>query len=271
MGRRGERHRAIRPCEGAQLVPGRAAQPFVARVVEHVGQGPALDVRAHPRIDRGEAGRAGPRLDAGAGDSRAFEQLRERTTLPEHERGAQRIGDLRSEETLEQVDHGGVAGRGAGRVPDGDREPPAGAEHPPHLGEGGEAVLEEHQREAAGDRVELGVPERQGLRPALAPIDPGRGGAGDRQHSGVPVEPDRPTAAADPGRQGAGDDAGAAGDVERRLARPGPRRGSDRFGELGEQRGHEEGLVGLGGRGRDLAGCGGVHGGPPLLRTGLTG
>ena len=156
-------------------------------------------------------------------------------------------------------------------VPDRDHQPPTGAQHAPHLSQRRRAVLEEHQAELAGHRVKGRIVEGQAFGAAFTPLDPGSGAACHCEHAGVAVEPDHPALRAGAMRQRASQRAGAAGDVEHGSRRRDMGRLGGGCGELAEERRHEEILVDLGGRGRDLAGRGVVHGVPPLLRCRVTG
>jgi hypothetical protein len=58
VGGRSEGDGAIRLHEVLQRLRGFLPEPLVLALVDHVGERPALDVGAHPGVDRGKARRA---------------------------------------------------------------------------------------------------------------------------------------------------------------------------------------------------------------------
>ena len=140
----------------------------------------------------------------------------------------------------------------------GDRA--AGGGDPAHLPDRSVSVGEEHEGHLAHDGVEGAVGEREGGNVTLAPVDVGTHASGHGEHGLVEVDAD------DVGRPdevggGAGDDPRPACDIQHPLA------GDDAGGlaqgrcPLGEEGGHECGLVGLGGLDGDLERLGWFGGG----------
>ena len=80
------------------------------------------------------------------------------------------------------------------RITDRHRQAAAGAQHAPHLAQGGGTVFEEHQAELAHDRVEAGAREGQRLRAAVVPFDVRALAPGYREHLRVGIEPLHPAA-----------------------------------------------------------------------------
>ena len=219
MGRRGERDRAVGAREALQLHLRRPQQHLILRVVDQVGERPALDVGVHPGLDRGEARGANLGRDLNVGHARLCEQGPELSQITEHERRAQPGRDLLPEQPLQQRGHLGVAGRGLEPVPDRDREPTARPQHPQHLLECALAVVEEHQPELADHGIELAHAVRQGLGQPFAPGDLGRLPPGDGEHALVAVEARDLAGRSGPPCRLARQHAGAAGDVQDLMAR----------------------------------------------------
>ncbi len=136
--------------------------------------------------------------------------------------------------------------------PDGDREPPAGRQHAPHLAQCSQPVGQIHQGELADHGVEAARLEGQVAGVALAPVDLRPDAARDGEHAVVEVEARDAAFGAGPLGGLARQDAGAAGDVEHPVAGPDRGRLGDRRRPLAEQRGHEFLLVDDRGVVRDL-------------------
>src|SRR5262245_38664591 len=79
-----------------------ALQPLVLRIIDFVGERPALDVGMDPGLDRGEAGRAVADLDIDAGDAGFSEERTEARRIAKPERRPEFISDALAEKPLQQ-------------------------------------------------------------------------------------------------------------------------------------------------------------------------
>jgi len=127
---------------------------------------PAPNLGVDPRLDRREAGRARPRRDLRIGKARLFDERAQPLPIAQDERRSQRLRNIVAEQLLNHTGQRRVPRRLLQRCPDRDGQPPTRSEYPRHLPQGSRPILEEHQPELAGHRVEAAARERQRLRSA---------------------------------------------------------------------------------------------------------
>ena len=218
----GERARHLLFEPGDELAPGVGTE----RLHRWDRGGVDLDLAGEEAGRVGEAGVHGGFLDGDVIEAGGFERPPEGGGVAEGE-DLPYPGDTEAGADRPVERH--VEGMAADRLEDTEGEPAPRTQHPRHLGERCGAVGEEHERELAGDEVELAVGEGQALGGALAPFDgaslAGGGGARYLEHGRRRVEADDAPAAVR-GRRGGG----------RRCRCRSRRRGSRRRAPVGRAR-----------------------------------
>ena len=180
----------------------------------------AGSLRRDQRLDRSEANRAADPPDLGIRyASFRAEPDAGAIGVAEHERRAERIGDVVPEQLLEHVRHRGITRRPLERVAHRDGEPPARLEHPHHFPKPAARSSKEHQTELTDGRVESCRPQRKvsaSARPSRQSMRVLLRRATAEDMSALGSETDHRALRADPIERGKRQHARAARDVESR-------------------------------------------------------